>query len=147
VRRQEGAWQPLLIADVVLNWAVPFLVLLPRAAKRSPGVLAKVCVVLLAGRWLDLYLLIAPPSGQPTVQEVVLQAGLLLGGGGLFSLVLSRALRGALLIPVNDPFVGESLHKAEAAHERSPERAPTGRAEEGGDGRIPQPARAVQAGR
>jgi hypothetical protein len=147
VRRQEGAWQPLLIADVVLNWVVPFVALLPRVAKRNPGVLTKVCVVLLVGRWLDLYLLIAPPSGQPTLQEVALQASLLLGGGGLFCLALFRALRGALLIPMNDPFLVESLHTDKAAHERSPERVPTGRAEEGGDGRIPQPARAVQAGR
>src|SRR5262249_39747770 len=74
LRREQGAWQPLLIANVVLNWAVPFLVLLPRSAKRSPTVLARVCVVLLVGRWLDLYLMIGPPFGQPTLPELALQA-------------------------------------------------------------------------
>jgi hypothetical protein len=110
VRRQQGAWQPLLIADVVLNWAVPFVALLSRPAKRNPSVLARVCLVLLVGRWLDLYLMIAPPLGQPTLPEIALQAGLLLGGGGLFCLVVFRAMRWAPLIPINDPFLVESLH-------------------------------------
>jgi hypothetical protein len=153
VRREEGAWQSLLVLDVVLNWAVPFLVLLPRATKRNPGVLGKVCVVLLVGRWLDLYLMIAPPFGQPAAAELALQTGLLLGGGGLFWLALSRALAGAPLIPVSDPFLVESLPPAGTAHGRSPQPAAghrtdgqplTGRAAEGEDG-VAQPAQAVQA--
>jgi hypothetical protein len=123
VERQQGAWQPLLIADVVLNWAVPFVALLPRAAKRSRSVVTKVCIVLLLGRWLDLYLMIAPPFGQPTVQELALHAGLLLGGGGLFCLLLFRVLRRAPLIPVHDPFLVESLHGFETARPHSPLKA------------------------
>jgi hypothetical protein len=113
LRRQQGAWQPLLIAGVVLNWAVPFVVLLPSAGKRNPAVLARVCLVLLLGRWLDLYLMIGPPFGQPTLPEIALHAAMLLGGGGLFCLVVLRALRQAPLIPVNDPFLVESLPRRE----------------------------------
>jgi hypothetical protein len=90
-----------------------------------------VCAVLLVGRWLDLYLMIAPPFGQPAAEEVALQAGLLFGGSGLFYLALSRALGGAPLVPVKDPFLVESL--------------PHGRAEQSNG--VPQSARAAQAGR
>jgi len=41
VRRLEGAWQPLVFVNVILNWVVPFVVLLPRATKCNPAVLSK----------------------------------------------------------------------------------------------------------
>jgi hypothetical protein len=64
VRRTQGTWQPLFVLNFALNWAIPFFVLLPRAAKRSPSVLLKVSIILLAGRWLDLYLAFAPPLAE-----------------------------------------------------------------------------------
>jgi hypothetical protein len=109
VRRQEGAWQPLLLAAVVLNWAVPFLVLLPRSAKRNAGVLVKVALAVLVGRWLDLYLMIAPPVGEPAGLGVVGEAAVLLGALGLFGLGVLGALRKAPLVPVRDPLLVESL--------------------------------------
>src|SRR5262249_18007936 len=65
-RRLDGAWRPLFFLNIVLNWVVPFLVLLPRATKRRASVLAAVALVVLAGRWLDLYLAILPSAGEPT---------------------------------------------------------------------------------
>ena len=133
--RQQGAWQPLLIADVVVNWVVPFEALLPRAAKRIATVLTRVCLVLLAGRWLDLYLMIGPPFGQPTLQKIALQASLLLGGGGLFCLVVFRTLQQAPLIPEKAPFLiesrqvmGKALHQGAVGMARpARERAKDGR--------------------
>ncbi len=92
-----------------MNWVVPFLVLLPRAAKRSARVLAAVCVVLLVGHWLDLYLLIMPeiwsrPMAGP------LEAIIPLGYAGLFVYLVSRALAQAPLVPLHDPYLSESLN-------------------------------------
>ena len=50
--RTSPAWIRLFLLNLVVNWVVPFLVLLPRATKRSPAVLAGVCLLILAGRWL-----------------------------------------------------------------------------------------------
>ena len=60
VRRTSGAWGAVMVLNVVLNFVVPFLVLLPRPAKRSAGVMTKVAVVVLIGRWLDLSLMVFP---------------------------------------------------------------------------------------
>jgi hypothetical protein len=91
VRRLHGAWGPLVLVNVLLNWGVPFLVLLPAAAKRNAGVLLKVALVVLVGRCLDLYLMIAPAvQVQPAFG--LGEAGLLLGAGGLGLLVLLGAL-------------------------------------------------------
>ena len=109
VRRTGGQWTGLFLLNLSANWVVPFVVLLPRAAKRNARVLAAVCVVLLVGHWLDLYLLIMPeiwsrPMAGP------LEAIIPLGYAGLFVYLLSRALAQAPLVPLHDPYLHESLN-------------------------------------
>lgn len=116
VLRQHGAWQPLLLTNLVLNWAVPFVVLLPQSAKRNASVLAKVCVVVLLGRWLDLYLMIAPAVDGPAPAFGFPEVGLTVGAVGLFGLAFFRSLSRANLVPLRDPFLDESLHLAGNGH-------------------------------
>ncbi len=110
VERLHGYWGSLFVLDMVLNWVGPFFALLPRRNKQSPGVLVKVCVVLLAGRWLDLYLMIMPSFAGPKPQIGAMEVGLVAGGVGLFVLTFLSALRQAPLVPIKDPFLEESLH-------------------------------------
>ena len=42
ITRTHGAWGPIVVMLIVLNWVVPFFVLLPRPAKRSPSVMMKI---------------------------------------------------------------------------------------------------------
>jgi hypothetical protein len=116
-RRLHGAWRPLFILNIVLNWGIPFLVLLPRWTKERFGILAAVSLVVLAGRWLDLYLGILPYAGEPAPVTEAWEVCLMLGAAGLFGLVFFVALRKATLVPVGDPFLAESLPAAEARPE------------------------------
>jgi hypothetical protein len=109
VRRTDAPWMRLFLLNVIANWLVPFLVLLPRAAKRSPRVLAAVCAVLLVGHWLDLYLLIMPETwSRPMVGP--LELIIPLGYAGLFVHLMSRALARAPLVPLHDPYLDESVN-------------------------------------
>lgn len=110
VRRLDGGWRGLFYLNVLLNWVIPFLVLLPRATKRSPRVLLAMALVVLAGRWLDLYLMILPPLIERPLQGFgILEGGLAAGALGVFLLVVLRALGARSLVPFNDPFLVESL--------------------------------------
>lgn len=109
-RRLHGYWQPLFLLNMLLNWAVPFLALLSRPAKRRAGTLVKVAVVVLAGRWLDLYLMILPTYAGPQPVFGAWELGLMLGALGLFVLIFFRAFRQAPVVPVRDPYLEESLH-------------------------------------
>jgi hypothetical protein len=110
VRRLEGGWRFLFFLNVLLNWVVPFLVLMPRATKGSPKILLTVALVVLVGRWLDLYIMILPPLVERPLQAFgLVEAGLTVGGVGLFLLSVPRSLGKASLIPSNDPFLIESL--------------------------------------
>ncbi len=110
IRRLHGFWQPLFVLNLFLNWVVPFFALLPRLNKQRPGVLVRVAIVLLAGRWLDLYLMIMPPfsGGKPRIG--IWEIGMAAGLAGAFALGLLAALRKAPLVPLRDPYLAESLH-------------------------------------
>ncbi|HQU43844.1 MAG TPA: hypothetical protein PK867_13590, partial [Pirellulales bacterium] len=92
LRRASGAWPSLAIANVVLGWGIPFLALLFRRAKRTAKTLGTVAVLILVGRWIDLYLMIFPSQGDLVPTPGPIEAGLLLGGVGVFGLTVFRAL-------------------------------------------------------
>ncbi len=110
VRRLHGFWQPLMLLNVGLNWIVPFFALMPRRNKQRPGVLVKVAMAMLAGHWLDLYLMLAPPYAGKEPQIGVWEVILLAGAVGVFTLSFFAALQRAPVVPINDPDLQESLH-------------------------------------
>jgi hypothetical protein len=109
VRRTHGLWYALFLANVVLNWLVPFAVLLRRDMKRQRTALRRVAVVVLLGRWLDVYLMIFPAVAGGAPRIGVWEVGLTAGGIGCFGLVLVWILRGAPVVPLADPQLAESL--------------------------------------
>jgi len=110
VRRLHGFWQPLFVLNLALNWVVPFFALLPRMNKQRTGILVRVSIVLLAGRWLDLYLMIMPPFSGGKPQIGIWEIGMVAGLVGAFGLGFLAALGRAPLVPVRDPYLPESLH-------------------------------------
>lgn len=109
--RSDGGYAFLFWANVIGGWAVPFLVLLPRSAKRSEGTLLVACAVLLIARWLDIYLMVFPANLAQHAGIGVFEVAGYLGIGALFVLVVERALRSAPILPKGDPYLAEGLHQ------------------------------------
>ncbi|HET8666610.1 MAG TPA: hypothetical protein VFM10_01440 [Terriglobales bacterium] len=109
-QRQQGMWASLLLLNVALNWGLPFLVLLPKRNKQSAGMLVKVAIALLVGRWLDLYIMITPPFFGSQPQVGIFELAAMAGAVGIFAVVFFRRFRTAPAVPVNDPYLLESLH-------------------------------------
>ncbi|MBI2302408.1 MAG: hypothetical protein HYU66_26180 [Armatimonadetes bacterium] len=63
VTRFEGGWSALFWLNPLLCFVAPFATQLTQPAKRDPGSLYRAALVVLAGRWLDAYLLVAPTQG------------------------------------------------------------------------------------
>lgn len=110
IRRQQQYWMPLFVLNMILNWVVPFVALLPKRTKRTGTLLAKVAVVVLLGRWLDLYLMVHPATGSPNPQFGLWETAALIGTFALFLLVFVRAVRSVPPVPLGDLRLAESLH-------------------------------------
>ncbi|MCC7176240.1 MAG: hypothetical protein IT159_13700 [Bryobacterales bacterium] len=110
IARQRSFWLPLLVLNVILNWGIPFLALLPKFTKRTPSTLAKVAAVVIAGRWLDLYMMVQPTVTAGAITFPWIELGVMAGAGALVVVVFLRAFRQAPETPVRDPYLTESLH-------------------------------------
>ena len=108
VTRTGDRWIALFILNLILNWVVPFIALMPRAAKRSRPVLKWVSVIVLGGRWLDVYLTVMPEiaaAPAPHWTDLLMAAGHV----AVFFLIAVHALASAPLVPANDPHLRASL--------------------------------------
>jgi hypothetical protein len=108
VRWKEG-WKVLFFLEIILNWAIPFLILLPVKTSRNMTVITAVIFFLIIGQYLDLFVQVIPGT-TGLLRFGWIEAGLFLGYAGLFSLVVAISLSKAKIIPSNHPYLDESLH-------------------------------------
>ena len=102
--RMHGAWAPVAWSVFAAVFAIPFVLLLSRAVKRRPAALAAVAALVLAGVWLERFLLVAPslwrgaglPLGLP---ELLVTAGT----ASLFVLCCTGFLERVPVLPLSDP--------------------------------------------
>jgi len=113
IHRTEGGYRFLFWANLVVNWLVPFLALLPRSAKRNPAHLVRVSLLVLLGRWLDIYLQVTPNVLPEHPGIGLLELAGFVTFGAVFIQVVERSLLRAPLIARGDPYLSESLHHAQ----------------------------------
>jgi hypothetical protein len=111
VKRTNGPWVYLFALNLVLNWILPFMVLLSAKAKCKTSVLRFVCVVLLLGHWLDLYVLVMP-TFSPVPAFGPFELLIALGCGSLFYILFIRSLASAPLMPIADPILAAEVQHA-----------------------------------
>jgi len=104
----------LFFANFVINFILPFLVLMTRGAKRKMNVLIFVAVMLLLGHWIDFYLMIFPGVSHHIAHTHwypgLFEIGMTLGYVGLFILVVFHSLSKTNLTPKNHPYLEESTY-------------------------------------
>ncbi len=109
VMRLTGKWKIIFYLNFILNWSIPFLVLLPNYFARKKFILGIVICFLIIGQYIDIYEQIVPG----TLGEVKIgltEIGSFIGFAGLFIYIVLRTLSSASLIPEKHPLLNESLH-------------------------------------
>jgi len=109
IARFHGGWQAISWF-LLVKFALPFLVLLPRGAKRDPMRLRFVGWFMVIAQWLDILWLVQPnffPEG-PVVGPF--EIGVTLGFVGLFMAVVNRFLGKNPVVAIGDPYLSEAVN-------------------------------------
>ncbi len=91
--RSGGGWPAVELVNVALNWLVPFATLMPRTLRRNEDMILRVGWVLLAGRIVDIVLILAPPLLPTFTLPSLLALAPLTGALGLFAWRFLAAFR------------------------------------------------------
>lgn len=114
IRRSENGWQAYFLLLPALKFVVPFLLMLPRDAKRNPRKLVPVSALILFAQFWELYLMVAPAMGHGAeaahAHLPVVEFAATLGFLGLFTLVFGWSLGRHDAVPLKDPALAECLH-------------------------------------
>ncbi|KAA9338745.1 quinol:cytochrome C oxidoreductase [Hymenobacter busanensis] len=105
----DGKYTWLFFFNLIINFAFPFLVLMTRDAKRQMIMLKLATIAILIGHWLDFYLMIMPGTLKGD-SGFIIEIGVALIFLGAWLTLMTRRLSQASLLPVNHPFVDESIH-------------------------------------
>jgi len=108
-QRWHEGWKTIFFLEILINWGVPFLVLLPVKTSRNMTIITIVVICLIIGQYIDIFNQVIPGTTH-ILRFGWIEAGLFLGFAGLFSLVVATALSKAGLIPANHPYLEESIN-------------------------------------
>jgi len=100
--------------SLIINFLFPFIVLMTAKAKRNFNTVLVVAAALIFGHWLEFYVMTMPgvfanSHGGHHAGFGLIEFGLMFAYIGLFGFITLRSLSKASLVPLNDPYVRESL--------------------------------------
>lgn len=113
ILRDHDNWRWLFWSNFVISFTVPFFGLLPRSSKRNKVILGLVAIVVLVGRWIDIYTLVAPKIYEHNGVLAIIGPYEIMSAflfAALFVFIFLKALSKHNLVVENDPFVDEGLH-------------------------------------
>ncbi len=109
----QGTWGHVGLLLVVLNFALPFFLLLFRHVKRRKRSLLIVAGVVLLMRLVDMFWMVLPAFGGGNVRLTWMNVALPLGFGGIWFAYFIWQLQKAPVLPVHDPRMeGVAQHAA-----------------------------------
>jgi hypothetical protein len=101
--RTRGGWGAMVLAVVILHFALPFLFLLSRSLKRHADKLVIVAILILVMRFFDYLWMIAPSFTGEHFHISWMDLVAPIAIGGLWLAVFAWQLGKRALIPINDP--------------------------------------------
>ncbi len=109
LHRWQGDWKDISLVIIFGHFAIPFVVLITRAAKRSFPVLLVISVWLLFVHWVDLYWLVLPNLYNHEVHLSWIDLTTMVGIGGVFVWYFWRRYTSQPLVPIGDPGLQKSI--------------------------------------
>lgn len=113
ILRDQGNWQWLFWSNFAISFLAPFLILLRRDSKRSLISLSFASIIILIGRWVDIYTLVAPKIYEHNNVLAIIGPYEIISAlmfAALFTFVFLNYLNNKNLVIKDDPYFDEGLH-------------------------------------
>jgi len=109
-RMTTSPYSWIFYANLILNFVLPFLLLMTRDAKRQISMLKVVCPLVIVGHWFDFYNMVSPGIMQEQGGVGFLEIGVALIFLSAYLLVVLSAMAKFPLVGKNHPMLAESLN-------------------------------------
>lgn len=108
--RSHSGWLAVSVALLIFRFAVPFLALLPRDAKRNNFNVVTVAVLVLVMQYVDIYWLVYPNFFDGVPQFGFLEISVFVGFAGVFMKLMTGFMTKNNLVAIKDPRMHEALN-------------------------------------
>jgi hypothetical protein len=109
-RMTTAPYNWIFFLNLILNFVLPFLLLMTRDAKRQMTMLKVVCPIVIVGHWFDFYNMVTPGVMKHEGGIGFLEIGTAMIFMAAFLWVLNNSLTKMPLFGKNHPMLEESLH-------------------------------------
>ena len=116
IRRMQGVWGGVGLTLVILNFFLPFFLLLFRHLKRRTRSLLIVTLLVLLMRLVDMYWMVLPAFGGGSIRVTWMDVALPLGMGAVWFAYFIWQLQRLPLLPAHDPRMEEIIAQAVEHH-------------------------------
>ncbi len=107
--RMQGAYRGIFFLNLIVNFAVPLLLLMTRGAKRSYTTITVLAVMIILGHWTDFYQMVMPGTVREHYSLGWFEFGILALYAGLIMFFVGRARTKKPLFAKYHPFIKESV--------------------------------------
>ena len=106
--RMQGAYRAIFFLNLIINFAVPFLLLMRRGSKRNFTTIAVLAVLIIIGHWVDFYQMVMPGTLHEHYSLGWFEFGILVLYAGLIMFFVGKGLTKKPLVAEHHPFIKES---------------------------------------
>ncbi|WP_336517249.1 quinol:cytochrome C oxidoreductase [Pollutibacter soli] len=107
--RMHGPYRAIFFLNLILNFVLPFLLLMTRGSKRNYTVMTFLAILIVFGHWLDFYQMVMPGALGEHYSLGWFEFGILALYAGLIMHFVGKALAKKPLVSVNHPLLKESI--------------------------------------
>lgn len=109
LRSREMPWKQVGWLAFTCCFILPFVLLLSEDVKKTPWAFSMICLIILAGVWVEKYVIIMPELASTYVPFSMMDVGIFLGFLGLYGICVQHFLTKYPFIPVSHPLTRGSL--------------------------------------
>jgi hypothetical protein len=107
--RMQGPYRGVFFLNLIVNFILPFLLLMRRGSKRNYTTITFVAVLIILGHWIDFFQMVMPGSMGEHYSLGWFEFGILALYAGLIMYFVGKGLSSRPLVPKYHPFLKESI--------------------------------------